>query len=59
MRKLIAAAKLLLLDMASTLPFSRGFSADRDSAPCGDSDMVLGVAQIGWQFTCERAIATM
>ncbi len=59
MRKLFAAAKLLLLDMASTFLFLMVFLLTGNLLLAVTLGMVLGVAQIGWQFACEKAIATM
>ena len=59
MRKLFAAAKLLLLDMASTFLFLVVFVLTGNLPLAVILGMVLGVAQIGWQFARKKPIATM
>lgn len=59
MRKLFAAAKLLLLDMASTFLFLVVFLLTGNLPLAVILGMVLGVAQIGWQFARKKPIAAM
>jgi intracellular septation protein len=59
MRNLFAAAKLLLLDMASTFLFLVVFLLTRNLPLSVILGMALGVAQIGWQFACKKPIDMM
>jgi len=59
MRNLFEAAKLLLLDMASTLFFLVLFLLTRNVLLSVALGMALGVAQIGWQFVRKKPIDTM
>lgn len=59
MRNLFAAAKLLLLDMASTFLFLVIFLLTGNLSLSVVLGMALGVAQIGWQFACKKPIDAM
>jgi intracellular septation protein len=59
MRNLLAAAKLLLLDMASTFLFLVVFLVTKNLPLSVGLGMALGVAQIGWQFARKTPIDTM
>ena len=59
MKQLFASAKLLLLDMASTLFFLVLFLLTRNVLLSVALGMALGVAQIGWQFVRKKPIDTM
>jgi intracellular septation protein A len=59
MRNLLAAAKLLLLDMASTFLFLVIFLLTKNLPLSVVLGMALGVAQIGWQLTRKKPIDTM
>src|SRR5215467_14339725 len=59
MRNLFEAAKLLLLDMASTLFFLVLFLLTRNIPLSVALGVALGVAQIGWQFIRRKPIDTM
>ncbi len=59
MKSLFAAAKLLLLDMASTFLFLVIFLLTRNLPLSVGLGMALGVAQIGWQSVCKKPIDTM
>ena len=59
MRNLFEAAKLLLLDMASTLFFLVLFLLTRNVLLSVALGVALGVAQIGWQFVRKKPIDTM
>jgi intracellular septation protein A len=59
MRNLFAAAKLLLLDMASTFLFLVIFLLTRNLPLSVVLGMALGVAQIGWQFARKNPIDAM
>ena len=59
MRSLFAAAKLLLLDMASTFLFLVAFLLTRNLPLSVVLGMAVGVAQIVWQFACKKPIDTM
>jgi intracellular septation protein A len=58
-KNLFAAAKLLLLDMASTFLFLVIFLLTKNLPLSVVLGMALGVAQIGWQFTRKNSIDTM
>jgi intracellular septation protein A len=59
MRNLFAAAKLLLLDMASTFLFLVFFLLTGNLPLSVVLGMAVGVAQIGWQFARKKPIDTM
>jgi intracellular septation protein A len=59
MRDLFAAAKLLLLDMASTVFFLVVFLLSKNIPLAVALGVALGVAQIGWGFVRKRPIDTM
>jgi intracellular septation protein A len=59
MRDLFAAAKLLLLDMASTVFFLVVFLLTKNIPLSVALGVALGVAQIGWEFVRKRPIDTM
>ena len=59
MRNLFAAAKLLLLDMASTVFFLVVFLLTKNIPLSVALGVALGVAQIGWEFVRKRPIDTM
>ncbi|MFY9893014.1 MAG: septation protein IspZ [Xanthobacteraceae bacterium] len=59
MRDLFAAAKLLLLDMASTVFFLVVFLLSKNIPLSVALGVALGVAQIGWEFVRKRPIDTM
>jgi intracellular septation protein A len=59
MRSLFAAAKLLLLDMASTFVFLLLFLLTKNLPLSVVVGMALGVAQIGWQLARKTPIDTM
>jgi len=59
MRNLFEAAKLLLLDMASTLFFLVVFLLTRSVTLSVALGVALGLAQIGWQFARKKPIDTM
>ena len=59
MRDLFTAAKLLLLDMASTVFFLVVFLLTKNIPLAVALGVALGVAQIGWEFVRKRPIDTM
>jgi intracellular septation protein A len=59
MRNLFEAGKLLLLDMAATLFFLGLYLLTRNIALSVVLGMLLGAAQIGWQFARRKPIDTM
>jgi intracellular septation protein A len=59
MKNLFEAAKLLLLDLASTLFFLVLFLLTRNITLSVLLGMALGAAQIGWQFARKKPIDTM
>ncbi len=59
MRDLFAAAKLLLLDLASTVFFLVVFLLTKNIPLAVALGVALGVAQIGWEFVRKRPIDTM
>jgi intracellular septation protein A len=59
MRDLFAAAKLLLLDMASTVFFLVVFLLTKNIPLAVALGVAVGVAQIGWEFVRKRPIDTM
>jgi intracellular septation protein A len=59
MKDLFAAAKLLLLDLASTVFFLVVFLLTKDIPLAVVLGVALGVAQIGWEFIRKRPIDTM
>jgi len=59
MKYFFDAAKLLVLDLASTLLFLFVYLATRNVTLSVALGMVLGVAQIGWQFMRRKPIDTM
>jgi len=59
MKDLFAAAKLLLLDLASTVFFLLVFLLTKDIPLAVVLGVALGVAQIGWEFIRKRPIDTM
>ena len=59
MRDLFAAAKLLLLDLASTVFFLVVFLLSKNIPLAVALGVALGVAQIGWGFVRKRPIDTM
>jgi intracellular septation protein len=59
MKNLLAAGKLLLLDMASTLLFLALFLLTGNVALSVILGMALGIVQIGWQLARRKPIDTM
>ena len=59
MRDLFVAAKLLLLDLASTVFFLVVFLLSKNIPLAVALGVALGVAQIGWEFVRKRPIDTM
>jgi intracellular septation protein A len=59
MRNLFAAAKLLLLDMASTFLFVVLLLLTQNIPLSVILGVALGVAQIGWEFVRKKPIDTM
>ena len=59
MKYFLDAAKLLLLDLASTLLFLILYLATKNLAVSVATAMALGLAQIGWQFLRKKPIDTM
>jgi intracellular septation protein A len=59
MKDLFAAARLLLLDLASTVFFLVVFLLTKDIPLAVVLGVALGVAQIGWEFIRKRPIDTM
>src|ERR1700757_2247934 len=59
MKNLLAAGKLLLLDMASTLFFLALFLLTGNVTLSVVLGMALGIAQIGWQLARGKPIDTM
>ncbi len=59
MTDLLAAARLLLLDLASTVFFLAALLLTRDLPLAVVGAMALGLAQIGWQFARGRPIDAM
>jgi len=59
MRNLFAAAKLLLLDMASTVFFLVVFLLTKNIPLAVVLGVALGIGQIGWEFVRKRPIDTM
>ena len=59
MRDLFTAAKLLLLDMASTVFFLVVFLLSKNIPLAVALGVALGVAQIGWEFVRKRPIDPM
>jgi intracellular septation protein len=59
MKNLFEAAKLLLLDMASTFFFLVLYLLTHNITLSVVLGMALGVSQIGWQFTRNKPIDTM
>ena len=59
MKNLFEAAKLLLVDMASTFFFLVVFLLTKNLLLSVGLGMLLGVAQIGWQFVRKNPIDTM
>ena len=59
MKNLFEAAKLLLLDMASTIVFLVVFLLTHEVTISVGLGMALGIAQIGWQFSRKKPIDTM
>jgi intracellular septation protein len=59
MRNLFGRAKLLLLDMASTLFFLGLFLLTRNIPLSVALGVALGLSQIGWQFVRKKPIDTM
>jgi intracellular septation protein len=59
MKNLFEAAKLLLLDLASTIFFLIVFLLTHNITLSVVLGMALGVAQIGWQFARNKPIDTM
>ena len=59
MRNLFAAAKLLLLDMASTFLFVVLLLLTNNIPLSVILGVALGVAQIGWEFARKKPIDTM
>jgi intracellular septation protein len=58
-KNLFAAAKLLLLDMASTFLFLIAFLATKNLPLSVVLAMALGVSQIGWRYVRRAPIDTM
>jgi intracellular septation protein len=59
MRDLFAAAKLLLLDLASTVFFLVVFLLTKNIPLAVVLGVALGIGQIGWEFIRKRPIDTM
>jgi intracellular septation protein len=59
MQNLLKAAKLLLLDMASTFVLLVVYLATKNMTLAVGLGMALGVAQIGWEFARKKPIDTM
>ena len=59
MRNLLHAGRQLLLDMASTIVFLVVFLLTHEITLSVGLGMVLGIAQIGWQFSRKKPIDTM
>ena len=59
MRNLFAAAKLLLLDLASTVFFLVVFLLTKNIPLAVALGVALGIGQIGWEFVRKRPIDTM
>ncbi len=59
MKHLFEASRLLLLDMASTFFFLALFLLTKNVPLSVGLGMVLGAAQIGWQFARNKPIDTM
>ena len=59
MKYFLDAAKLLLLDLASTLLFLILYLATKNLAVSVATAMALGLAQIGWQFLRKKPIDSM
>jgi intracellular septation protein A len=59
MKNLFSAAKLLLLDMASTFFFLAVYLLTHNITLAVVLGMALGTAQIGWQLALKRPIDTM
>ena len=59
MRNLFAAAKLLLLDLASTFFFLVVYLLTKNIPLAVALGVALGIAQIGWEFARKRPIDTM
>jgi intracellular septation protein len=59
MKNLLDAAKLLLLDMASTFFFLVVYLLTHDITLAVALGMALGIVQIGWQFARKAPIDTM
>src|SRR5580704_4437347 len=59
MKNLLAAGKLLLLDLASTFFFLILYSLTKNITLSVIFGMALGVAQIGWEFARKKPIDTM
>jgi intracellular septation protein A len=59
MRNLLEAGRMLLLDMAATLFFLGLYLLTRNIALSVVLGMLLGAAQIGWQFARRKPIDTM
>lgn len=58
MKNLLAAGKLLLLDLASTFFFLILYSLTKNITLSVIFGMALGVAQIGWEFARKKPIDT-
>jgi intracellular septation protein A len=59
MRDLFAAAKLLLLDLASTLVFLVVFLLTKNIAVAVGFGVAFGIAQIAWELIRKKPIGTM
>jgi len=59
MRNLFAAAKLLLLDLASTFFFLLVYLLTKNIPLAVALGVALGIGQIGWEFVRKRPIDTM
>jgi intracellular septation protein len=59
MRSLFAAAKLLLLDLASTFLFLVVYLLTKNTPLSVALGVALGIAQIGWEFARKKPIDTM
>jgi intracellular septation protein len=59
MKNLLAAGKLLLLDLASTFFFLIVYSVTKNAVLSVALGMALGVAQIGWELARKKPIDTM
>lgn len=59
MKNLLSAARVLALDLASTILFGALLVATGDLLLAVGAGMVLGVAQIGWQYARKRPVGSL